>query len=339
MNIIAKDKLKKYFSIWPKTLLVVALILMCTTITILNLRKTITVVIDGKENQITTLAKNLNKILDNYAIVVGEKDKISMTLDSEVKDGDVIYISKAVEIEVSVDGKNLTVSSAEPTVKDLLAVENITLNGEDKIVPSVEKSLENGMKIQITRVKREVVNEVQQIAFETEVRKSDEMVEGTQNVVQEGAAGEKAITTEVVYEDGKEVNRKVVEEKVQKDPIKKIVDIGTLGVLRPSRGGGEVLYTEMKVFSSTAYTADRGDASDRTATGTRCRRDPNGYSTVAVDPRVIPLGTKLYIEGYGYAIAEDTGGAIKGNILDLYFNTYSEMMNWGRRKINVYILK
>ncbi|WP_017413664.1 3D domain-containing protein [Clostridium tunisiense] len=338
MNIIAKDKLKKYFSIWPKTLFIVALVLMCTTITILNLRKDITVVIDGKETKITTLAKNLNKVFEDYGISVGEKDKVSMTLDSEVKDGDIIYISKAVEIEVNVDGKDLTLASAEPTVKDLLAVENITLEAEDKIVPALEKPLENGMKIQITRVKREILNEVQEIAFETEVRKNNDLAEGTQQVVQEGSSGEKAITTEVVYEDGKEVNRKVVEEKVQKNPIKKIVNIGTLGVLRPSRGG-EVLYTKKLSFSSTAYTADRGDASDRTATGTKCRRDPNGYSTVAVDPRVIPLGTKLYIEGYGYAIAEDTGGAIKGNIIDVYFNTYSEMMNWGRRRINVYIIK
>jgi uncharacterized protein YabE (DUF348 family) len=335
---IAKDKLKNYFSIWPKTLFVVALVLMCSTLTIFNLRKNITIVIDGEKTEITTLSKNLNTVLDNNGIVIKEKDKISMTVDSEVKDGDVIYVSKAVELEVNVDGQNLEISSAEKTVQELLEAEKIALNAEDKIVPALEEPLQSGMKIEITRVKREIINETQQIAFETEVRKNSDMVQGTEKVIQDGAEGEKLITTEIVYEDGKEINRKVVEEKVEKSPIKKIIDIGTLGVLRPSRGG-EVLYTEKMVFSSTAYTADRGDASDRTATGTKCRRDPNGYSTVAVDPRVIPLGSKLYIEGYGLAIAEDTGGAIKGKIVDVYFNTYSEMMNWGRRKINVYILK
>jgi uncharacterized protein YabE (DUF348 family) len=338
MGNIAKDKLKNYFSIWPKTLFVVALLLMCATVTIFNLRKDITIVIDGEKTEITTLSKRLNTVLDNNGVVIREKDKISMTVDSEIKDGDVIYISKAVEIEVNVDGNNVGISSAEKTVQDLLQAENIALNAEDKIVPSLDQPLESGMKIEITRVKRELISETQQIAFATETRKNSSMAQGTQKVIQEGAQGEKVITTEIVYEDGKEINRKVVEEKVEKSPIKKIIDIGTLGVLRPSRGG-EVLYTEKMVFSSTAYTADRGDASDRTATGTKCRRDPNGYSTVAVDPRVIPLGTKLYIEGYGYAIAEDTGGAIKGNKVDVYFNTYTEMMNWGRRKINVYIVK
>lgn len=338
MNIIAKDKLKSYFSIWPKTLFIVALVLMCTTVTIFNLRKTIQIVIDGQTTKITTLSKRLDKILDNNGITIKEKDKVSVATDSEVKDGDIIYINKAVDVEVNVDGKALALDSAEKTVQDLLTSESITLGAEDRVEPSLEEPLQGGMKIQITRVNRQVLNEVQEIAFETEVRKNSDMVEGSENVVQEGTQGEKSITTEVVYEDGKEVERKIVEEKVQKNPIKKIVDIGTLGVLRPSRGG-EVLYTEMMSFSSTAYTADRGDATDRTASGTKCRRDPNGYSTVAVDPRVIPLGTKLYIEGYGLAIAEDTGGAIKGNKIDVYFNTYGEMMNWGRKRVNVYIVK
>ena len=67
-------------------------------------------------------------------------------------------------------------------------------------------------------------------------------------------------------------------------------------------------------------------------------RDPNGYSTIAVDPSVIPLGTKVYVEGYGYAIAADTGGAIKGNRVDLFFNTEAEASNWGVRNLDVYIL-
>jgi len=77
-----------------------------------------------------------------------------------------------------------------------------------------------------------------------------------------------------------------------------------------------------------------------TATGTRAK-----VGTIAVDPRVIPLGTKVYVEGlygaknYGYATAEDTGGAIKGQIIDLYFDTHRETINWGRQQVKVYILK
>lgn len=333
-----KDRLKNFFSIWPKTVFVVTLILLCSSVTVFGMKNEIKVVVDGEAIEISTLSKKVNKILENNGITVTEKDKVSVALDSEVKDGDVIYINKAITVEVNVDGATLTIASAENTVKDMLKAEDIEISAEDKIVPPVDTVLSSGMKIEITRVSKQVVNQVQQIAYETEVRKNSDMTQGKEKVVQEGVPGEKLITTEVVYENGIEIGRRVLSEKVQKAPLKKIVDIGTLGVVRASRGG-EFSYSEKMTFNSTAYTADRGDASSWTATGTKCRRDVNGYSTVAVDPRVIPLGTKLYIEGYGLAIAEDTGGAIKGKKVDVYLNTYEEMINWGRRQVNVYILK
>jgi 3D (Asp-Asp-Asp) domain-containing protein len=92
-------------------------------------------------------------------------------------------------------------------------------------------------------------------------------------------------------------------------------------------------YSQVLLLESTAYSGD-----GITACGTETRRDPKGYSTIAVDPRIIPLGSRVYIEGYGYAIADDIGGAIKGNIIDLYFNSNSEATNWGRRSVKVYLL-
>ena len=82
-------------------------------------------------------------------------------------------------------------------------------------------------------------------------------------------------------------------------------------------------------MEATAYNEPGG----LTASGTRAR-----VGAVAVDPNFIPLGTRLYIEGYGYATAEDTGGAVKGNIIDLYMNSNSEAYNWGRRPVQVTIL-
>ena len=75
-----------------------------------------------------------------------------------------------------------------------------------------------------------------------------------------------------------------------------------------------------------------------TAMGLPAVRNPNGISTIAVDPSVIPLGSKVYIPGYGYAIASDTGGAIKGNIIDLFMNSEQACLNWGRRPVTVYII-
>ena len=336
-----KDKLKSLSSVWPKTVFVVVLILLSITIIGFSLRNKIEIVIDGQRVGITTYSKKLNDILENNGITVAEKDKISVALDSKVKDGDIIFIDKAVNVSINVDGKTLSVDSAEGTVKDLLEAEGIMLDEEDRVTPSVDEKLTLGMSIDITRVSRQLLNEVQTIAFETETRNNSDLKQGTEVIVQDGANGERTITTEVVYENGQEVGRRVVEETVSKEPVKKVVDIGTLAVIRPSRGdsGTEYGYNTMLVCTSTAYTSDRGDSGTITATGVSVNRDPNGYSTVAVDPRVIPLGTKLYIEGYGLAIAADTGGAIIGNKVDVYFNSYEESVNWGRRQVNVYILR
>lgn len=99
--------------------------------------------------------------------------------------------------------------------------------------------------------------------------------------------------------------------------------------------GGTNIGTVIKTFTmeSTAYYGHT-----ITAMGSKPVRNPNGISTVAVDPNVIPLGSKVYVSGYGVAIAADTGGAIKGNIIDVFLNSYEECMNWGRREVTVQLL-
>lgn len=89
------------------------------------------------------------------------------------------------------------------------------------------------------------------------------------------------------------------------------------------------------VCSATAYTSG---IDSKTASGRTVERDPNGISTVAVDPNIIPFGTYLYIEGYGYAVAADSGSAIKGNDIDVYFDSDSECDNWGRKTVKVTVL-
>ncbi|MDW8800453.1 3D domain-containing protein [Clostridium sp. A1-XYC3] len=101
-----------------------------------------------------------------------------------------------------------------------------------------------------------------------------------------------------------------------------------------SRGSSKsISYSKVLTMQSTAYTGD-----GITASGAGTTRDAGGYSTIAVDPRVIPLGSRVYVEGYGYAVASDTGGAIKGNIIDVFFHSEGEARSWGRRTVTVYIL-
>lgn len=156
----------------------------------------------------------------------------------------------------------------------------------------------------------------------------------------EGKPGEKLVVWRVYYRNGKEVRRVRLEEHVLEPPQPRVYEIGVHGHIA-SRGavgrGSSFRTTRILTMHASAYTPHRsggGTGTGYTATGL-----PAGYGLVAVDPRVIPLGTVLYIEGYGMAIAADTGRAIKGNKIDLCFATRRQALQFGRRKVRVHILR
>ena len=345
-----KNAFERYFSIGPKAVLIAVLILLGTTVGIDAAKKTIVVSIDGKETEIVTFKKTFKEALKANDIVLGPKDKAVPSIDTIVKKADKLDIERAVEVQVEVDGQEIKVLTTEDTVDKMLQEEGIEVRDRDKVSPSRTIPVKNGLKLTVTRVDERVIRQSEPIDFATEVQKDGEALNTVTKLIQEGQQGEKVITTKILYEDGKEVERKVVNEAVAKDPVQKIVSVGTLAILKVSRGGSisnaanasnlsSIIYKNVIKAQATAYTADfastgkkPGDSGfGRTATGTTARRNPDGYSSIAVDPRVIPLGTKLYIEGYGYGIAEDTGGAIKGNIIDVYFDSNTECIKWGSR--------
>lgn len=108
---------------------------------------------------------------------------------------------------------------------------------------------------------------------------------------------------------------------------------GTLNNTNSSQPSSDGKYKKTLSMEATAYSGGT-----LTAMGLKPVRDPGGISTIAVDPSVIPLGSKVYIPGYGYAIASDTGGVIKGNIIDLYMNSHDECTSWGRRQVTLHIV-
>ncbi|MDM0491494.1 3D domain-containing protein [Clostridium perfringens] len=108
---------------------------------------------------------------------------------------------------------------------------------------------------------------------------------------------------------------------------------GTLNSTSSSQLSSDGKYKKTLSMEATAYSGGT-----LTAMGLKPVRDPGGISTIAVDPSVIPLGSKVYIPGYGYAIASDTGGVIKGNIIDLYMNSHDECTSWGRRQVTLHIV-
>lgn len=186
-----------------------------------------------------------------------------------------------------------------------------------------------------TKTETKIVIKKEKIKFSVQKKKNKKLAAGKKKVIQKGVNGLKEKKYENTYVDGVLTKSVLKSTTIVKKPKKKIIEIGTKPK-KVSRGGG-YRYVKVYTMEATAYTASPGSL---TASG-----KPVGVGRIAVDPKVIPLGTRLYIEGlngyknYGYAVAADTGGAIKGYIVDLFFKTSSECTQFGRRKVKVYVLR
>lgn len=243
----------------------------------------------------------------------------------------------AVKVTVTADGQEWEWVSCERTVGGILREAGVALGTKDQVRPKLSTKSKDGLRIRVIRIEGKVVVQTEPIGFKT-VTKFDPQGTGEKKVTQEGQRGEKEVKYLITYKDGVKVASKVLEARVTKQPVDEVVtltrDCFSKGGPLASRAGS---YTRSMRMVATAY--DPGPrscgkwASGYTAIGMRA-----GYGVVAVDPRVIPFRTKLYVEGYGFCVAGDTGGAIKGNRIDLGFNTYEEAIRYGRRTVTVYIL-
>lgn len=333
----------KSFSNSPKAKIVVGIAVAGILVgTLASFRKTVVVSIDGKKETFVTYKGTVKDVLENKGVEVAPKDKVQPDLETRISEKDVISVKKAVPVELAVGEKNIVIDTAEDTIGDMLQVEEKELKSQgiefkediDEITPSVDTTISKDLKIKLVKVdvKNEVVKET--INFDTVEETDSELDVSIEEVRQDGVPGEQEITYEVVFKDGAEVSRKKKGVKVLSNPINKVIAKGTRQTLA-SRDGQILDYKKLIYCESTAYYGD-----GITATGTVPVRNPGGISTIAVDPRVIPLGSLVYVEGYGKAIAADTGGAIKGNIVDVFVNSHEEAYNdWGRKyDVPVYIL-
>jgi 3D (Asp-Asp-Asp) domain-containing protein len=171
--------------------------------------------------------------------------------------------------------------------------------------------------------------ETKEIPYATEYRFDRNVTAGRQKVAQKGVAGKIITTYELKTVDGKQVKKVLSTKKVEPKP--EIILI-SMPAIAQTRGG----FTRAKTMTvvATAYSPLEPGLDWRTASGMRA-----GLGVIAVDPKVIPLGTKVYVEGYGFAIAGDTGGAIKGNKIDVCFPDLERMNRWGRKTVKIHILK
>lgn len=277
--------------------------------------------INDQEFTFTTKEYTIEGFLRDEKIEFCEEDYISVPLTAYIHDGIKITIDHATDFTVTADGKTKKYKTLDNTVEDALDDVGIKLGELDIVTPALDAFLTENMKIVVQRVKvkQEVVEET--IPFATVNRDDTSMREGTTKVVTEGQEGKDKVTYEVTYIDGVETSRVEVARESIVAVVDKVIAHGTM-----IDYNGKT-YSRKLVVKAYAYTGG-----GRTAMGTRAR-----VGEIAVDPRVIPLGTNVYIEGVGARRAEDTGGNIKGNTIDIYMNTESECRRWGVRYVTIYI--
>ena len=265
-----------------------------------------------------------------------------------------ITVRRAVDVTINYYGEPMTVFGYEDeTLADVLAREELTWNEGDVLSQDLGMMVYDGLNLAITSIvtKEEVYNET--IAFETEYVDNDNMKKGAEKVTTEGQDGEKIVTASVTYVNGVETQREVLNEEVTAEVVNEVIAVGTGKNVKSYGNGSAVIgngtitlengkvltYSGTRTVTATAYTSTDPGCGTRTSTGTTVR-----WGTVAVDPRYIPYGTKMFIVSndgymvYGEAVAEDCGGAIKQNKIDLYMPSYSQCINFGRRTCTVYFL-
>ena len=268
------------------------------------------------------------------------------------KDGNDLLLSAGQDVTVTYQDAATSAVTREETVSQLLSRLGIQPSPLEMVSVAF---LDSGVEINISSelVFYEHVSTVTE--HEVVYQYNNQKPDWYENVIQEGSDGEYSETYEIIYQDGVETARQLID-VVDTQPVPAIIEKGTIANFANNSDpvasidtnddgsgtitleNGQVLtFSEARTMKGTAYTAGEGKVGTITATGTTVR-----LGVVAVDRKVLPLGSKVYVVSndgqytYGFAIAEDTG--VRGNMIDLYMNTYNDCIQFGVRDCTVYVL-
>lgn len=308
---------------------------------------------------IKTRCENVGEVLEETGHSVGELDKISKPINSDISDNDNIVIKRGKQIKIKhPEGEQIaSITTADAT--DAL-IEAGYIPGEFDEISHDGETLAESETIEVTSISTIEETYKSEIGFKTEYVEDNSLKKGTTRVLSEGKSGLKSVTCKVGYKNGEEISREIISEDIITPAKNKIVAKGTKTAFYNSDGtvasaskksraseSGKTIngmkYKKKITMTATAYSTSPSENGGYTVSA---MGNPLGFGIVAVDPSIIPLGSKVYVTStdgtwtYGVASAEDTGGAIKGNRIDLCFNgTVKEVNKFGRRSCIVYVLE
>lgn len=296
----------------------------------------------------TTFATDPAQVLGQAGLALTEHD----TYTTEAMDGgEEITICRAQTVTVRYHGEESTVTAFGETAGELLNRLNLELGGDDVASQPLDASVFDGMVLSIDRVVTTEETYTVTLPHDTTYCNDDSLPQGMETPLIDGQDGQLRRVARVTYVNGQETGRELLEETVLTPAITEVIALGTGEepeaqdqpiisdgyIYLPT---GEVLtYIDTATIRATAYTHTDAGCDMTTSTGTTVH-----WGTVAVDPRYIPYGTRMFIVSndgeyvYGIAVAEDCGGDIKGDRMDLYMPTYGECIQFGRRVCTIYFL-
>lgn len=306
------------------------------------------VITDGQRTiTYTTFATDPTEVLEGAGMELDVLDSYT------IPDSTSITIHRALDIQLDYRGKLMQVSSTGETVSSLLTRLGLDITETDVLSHPLDTMVTDGMELSVASVITQEETYTVSIPHEITYCSDFSLPKGTNEVVMEGRNGEFLYTAQVTYVNGQETAREILTEKQTIAPISEIIaqgagipsepEIREMPIIQDGyiiMPSGEILtYYKTDNVTATGYTHTDAGCDMITSTGTTVH-----YGTAAVDPRFIPYGTRMLIVShdgqryYGIATAEDCGGAIKRDKMDLYFPTHQECIEFGRRRCTIYFL-
>ena len=324
---------------------------------------------DGRTVVHTSHATDPVKVLEEAGLRLGPADTYVAELGPGVLE---ITVRRSKTVQILWDGEDRILETYAVTVEELLGELQITLGARDAVNAALTDKITEGMRLEVLRCTTREENYSVALPMNTLYYYDENLDEGEEVVLRKGHAGRMELLELVTLLGDREVGRETVRQTDLCGSVDRIVVTGSrdadvvgpikthirqiLSVIAPEYdvscglpyiGGGLIVATDGEVFyysdelqvKATAYHNSDPGCTIYTAIGTLCR-----VGAIAVDPKVIPYGTRMFIvtnDGkyvYGEAVAEDCGGAIKGNRIDLYFDTVAECSKFGVRQAMVYFL-
>ena len=286
-----------------------------------------------------TTAATVGDALLRESVTLYLGDRVQPSLGSRINPGMRVYIQRSKPIIVAADGRTIQTRTRGETVGAALMDLGLTVAGMDVVTPALHQVLVDHTKVKIVRVSEVTLVESEEIPFESISVPDDTLEIDHQRLAQAGVNGEYRKRWKVRYEDGAEANRSLVDEWRAAEPVTRMLAYGRMLVPRTlDTPDGPVTYWRKIRMYATSYSPARSGTPKtaawygRTRIGMTLRK-----GLVAIDPKVIPFHTPLYIPGYGKALAADTGGGVRGKWIDLGYEDHDyESWHWW---VDVYVLE